>query len=49
MGYLTGKMDAHTKFDPKTDLRFEFDRFSPQNLTENKPVVDLFITVSGLN
>jgi aryl-alcohol dehydrogenase-like predicted oxidoreductase len=41
MGYLTGKMDAHTKFDPKTDLRFEFDRFSPQNLTENKPVVDL--------
>lgn len=41
MGYLTGKMDAHTKFDPKTDLRSEFDRFSPQNLTENKPVVDL--------
>lgn len=41
MGYLTGKMDAHTKFDPKTDLRSEFDRFSPQNLSENKPVVDL--------
>jgi aryl-alcohol dehydrogenase-like predicted oxidoreductase len=41
MGYLTGKVDAHTKFDPKTDLRSEFDRFSPQNLTENKPVVDL--------
>jgi len=41
MGYLTGRMDAHTKFDPKTDLRFEFDRFSPQKLTENKPVVDL--------
>ena len=29
MGYLTGKIDAHTKLDPKTDLRPRFDRFSP--------------------
>ena len=41
MGYLTGKMDAHTKLDPKTDLRFGFDRFSPENLAANMPVVDL--------
>ena len=41
MGYLTGKIDAHTKFDPKTDLRSEFDRFSPENLAANMPVVDL--------
>jgi aryl-alcohol dehydrogenase-like predicted oxidoreductase len=41
MGYLTGKIDAHTKFDPKTDLRSGFDRFSPENLAANKPVVDL--------
>ena len=28
MGYLTGKIDARTKLDPKTDLRAGFDRFS---------------------
>ena len=41
MGYLTGRMDAHTKLDPKTDLRSGFDRFSPENLAANMPVVDL--------
>ena len=28
MGYLTGKIDARIKLDPKTDLRWNFDRFS---------------------
>jgi aryl-alcohol dehydrogenase-like predicted oxidoreductase len=41
MGYLTGKIDARAKFDPKTDLRAQFDRFTPENITANKPVVDL--------
>jgi aryl-alcohol dehydrogenase-like predicted oxidoreductase len=41
MGYLTGKMDANTKLDPKTDLRATFDRFSPENMAANMPVVDL--------
>ena len=41
MGYLTGKIDAHTQFDPKTDLRSGFDRFSPENLAANTPIVDL--------
>lgn len=41
MGYLTGKIDGRTKFDPKTDLRSGFDRFSPENLEANKPIVDL--------
>jgi aryl-alcohol dehydrogenase-like predicted oxidoreductase len=41
MGYLTGKIDARTKFDSKTDLRSGFDRFSPENLAANMPVVDL--------
>jgi aryl-alcohol dehydrogenase-like predicted oxidoreductase len=41
MGFLTGKIDAHTKLDPKTDLRSEFDRFSPENLAANMPVVEL--------
>ena len=41
MGYLTGKIDARTKFDPKTDLRAEFERFSPESIAANRPVVDL--------
>ena len=40
-GYLTGKMDARTKFDPKTDLRSEFPRFTPEALAANMPVVDV--------
>jgi aryl-alcohol dehydrogenase-like predicted oxidoreductase len=41
MGYLTGKLDTRTKLDPKTDLRTGFDRFSPENLAANKPVVEV--------
>jgi aryl-alcohol dehydrogenase-like predicted oxidoreductase len=41
MGYLTGKIDANTTFDPKTDLRSGFDRFSSANITANRPLVDL--------
>ena len=41
MGYLTGTIDAHTAFDPKTDFRSGFERFSPENLAANKPIVDL--------
>ena len=40
MGYLAGKMDTHTKLDPKTDLRAGFDRFSPENLAANRPIID---------
>jgi aryl-alcohol dehydrogenase-like predicted oxidoreductase len=41
MGYLTGKVDTHTKLDPKLDTRSGFDRFSPANLAANMPIVDL--------
>jgi aryl-alcohol dehydrogenase-like predicted oxidoreductase len=41
MGYLTGKIDVDTKLDPKTDLRAGFDRFSPENIAANLPVVNL--------
>jgi len=41
MGYLTGNLDARTKFDPTMDLRAEFDRFSPENLAANWPIVEL--------
>ena len=47
MGYLTGKMDAQTKLDPKTDLRSGFERFSPENLAANMPVVDLLRRFAG--
>ena len=48
MGYLTGKIDARTKFDPKTDLRSGFDRFSPENLAANTPIVDLLKRFAAL-
>ena len=40
MGYLSGKLDRRTIFDPKTDLRSGFDRFSPTNLEANRPIVE---------
>jgi aryl-alcohol dehydrogenase-like predicted oxidoreductase len=46
MGYLTGKIDVQTKLDPKTDLRSGFDRFTPENIAANKPIVDLLKRVS---
>ena len=45
-GYLTGKIDARTKFDPKTDLRSEFPRFSPEAFAANRAVVDLLKRVA---
>jgi aryl-alcohol dehydrogenase-like predicted oxidoreductase len=40
-GYLTRKIDAGTKFDPKMDMRSGFPRFSAENITANTPIVDL--------
>src|SRR6185436_17395610 len=40
MGYLTGKIDERTKLDPKADLRSGFDRFSPENIAANQPIVN---------
>jgi aryl-alcohol dehydrogenase-like predicted oxidoreductase len=40
-GYLTGKFDARTKFDPKMDMRSAFPRFFPENIGANRPIVDL--------
>lgn len=41
MGYLTGKLNAQTPFDSKLDLRSAFDRFNPENLAANMPIVNL--------
>ena len=46
MGYLTAKIDVQTKLDPKTDLRSGFDRFTPENIAANKPIVDLLKRVA---
>jgi aryl-alcohol dehydrogenase-like predicted oxidoreductase len=40
MGYLTGRIDSTTKFDPNTDLRANFDRFSSENIAANMPIVE---------
>jgi len=39
-GYLSGKIDARTKFDPKMDMRSAFPRFSPENIAANLPIID---------
>jgi len=41
MGYLPGTLNASAKLDPKADLRAGFDRFTPENLEANRPVVEL--------
>lgn len=46
MGYLTGKLDERSRFDPKTDLRAGFERFSSENLAANKPVLELLAKVA---
>jgi aryl-alcohol dehydrogenase-like predicted oxidoreductase len=40
-GYLTGKIDVRSRFDPANDKRADFPRWSPENLQANKPFVDL--------
>src|ERR1700722_15017644 len=47
MGYLTQTLDAHTAFDPKTDLRSSFDRFQPETIAANKPFVDQITRLAG--
>jgi aryl-alcohol dehydrogenase-like predicted oxidoreductase len=46
MGYLTGKIDADTRLDPQSDLRSGFDRFRPENLAANRPIIDLLARVA---
>jgi aryl-alcohol dehydrogenase-like predicted oxidoreductase len=40
MGYLTGTMNGNTRFDPQTDIRSGFERFTPENLAANLPIVE---------
>ena len=42
-GFLPGTMDvnAQSTFDPKTDLRATFPRFSPMVMKNNQPIIEL--------
>jgi aryl-alcohol dehydrogenase-like predicted oxidoreductase len=40
MGYLTPQVGAGSKFDPRSDLRSGFDRFSPESIAANRPLVE---------
>ena len=39
-GYLTGKIDAQSKFDKKMDMRSGFPRFYSENIIANMPIVE---------
>src|SRR5580704_9164195 len=39
-GYLTRKINAETRFDPKLDMRSTFPRFSPETISANTPVIE---------
>jgi len=41
MAFLTGWMTPETRFDPKTDYRHKFPRFSPENIRANLPILDI--------
>ena len=41
MGYLSGRLDRSTTLDPKTDLRFGFERFTAENMAANMPIIEL--------
>jgi aryl-alcohol dehydrogenase-like predicted oxidoreductase len=45
-GYLSGKIDSKSQFDPKTDLRSDFPRFKPDSLTANQPIVQVLRKVA---
>src|SRR5688500_13125848 len=48
-GFLPGKMDinAQSNFDPKTDLRATFPRFSPMVMENNQPIIELLTTFAA--
>ncbi|RYG19187.1 aldo/keto reductase, partial [bacterium] len=41
MGFLTGDMTPETRFDPATDFRHKFPRFSPENIRANLPILEV--------
>jgi aryl-alcohol dehydrogenase-like predicted oxidoreductase len=46
-GFLTGKVDPAMTFDPVSDLRATFPRFTPEARRANRPVVDLLARIGA--
>ena len=46
-GFLTGKVNPAMTFDPVSDLRATFPRFTPEARKANWPVVDLLDTIAA--
>ena len=40
-GFLTAKVDRNATFDPNTDMRSGFPRFTADAMTANQPIIDL--------
>lgn len=45
-GFLTGKINADTKFDSATDLRSIFPRFTPEAIKANMPLIELLTKIA---
>ncbi|HEU4790348.1 MAG TPA: aldo/keto reductase, partial [Flavobacterium sp.] len=45
-GFLTGTIDANTKFDSNTDLRASFPRFTQEAIKANMPLVDMLRAIA---
>ena len=45
-GFLTGNINADTKFDIATDLRANFPRFKPEAIKANMPVVEMLRVIA---
>lgn len=41
MAFLTGWMTPNTRFNPRTDYRHNFPRFSPENIRANLPILEI--------
>jgi aryl-alcohol dehydrogenase-like predicted oxidoreductase len=46
-GFLTGAIDANTRFDSSTDLRASFPRFKPAAIQANMPVVEMLRSIAA--
>lgn len=46
-GFLTGTVSVDDTFDPKTDLRASFPRFSKENMKANMPLVDTLSSIAA--
>lgn len=46
-GFLTGRISPDAEFDPKTDLRVPFPRFSKENMKANMPLAEMLSGIAA--